>query len=105
MLPVVIRRIIAAVFVGGIAGMIVGSIRDSNGQAITFGLVTAAAALCLITMTAERLASRQSPEFDEAEAQAIEAQIGELAASGSDEAALRDLVRRAVSFGSAARDR
>ena len=38
-------------FVAGIGGMIVGSILDNNGVAITFGLVTAAAALGLILVT------------------------------------------------------
>ena len=39
-------------FVAGIAGMIVGSIADNNGVAITFGLITAVAAVGLILVTA-----------------------------------------------------
>jgi hypothetical protein len=42
--PRIVRRLVLVVFVGGIAGMIVGSIADNNGTAITFGLITAVAA-------------------------------------------------------------
>jgi hypothetical protein len=39
------------VFVAGIAGMIVGSIQNSSGFAITFGVISAVAALTLIVVT------------------------------------------------------
>ena len=52
MAPRTIRRLVIVVFVAGIAGMIVGSIADNNGVAITFGLITAAAAVGLILVTA-----------------------------------------------------
>ena len=51
MSPRWIRRIVIVVFVAGIAGMIAGSVADNNGVAITFGLVTAAAAVGLILVT------------------------------------------------------
>jgi hypothetical protein len=47
-----IRRAVIVVCVVGIAGMIVGSIADNNGTAITFGLITAVAAIGLIAATA-----------------------------------------------------
>ena len=66
--PRTIRRLVIAVFVIGIAGMIVGSIADNNGVAITFGLLTAAAAVGLILVTASAppgaFASGGSPRVD-----------------------------------------
>jgi hypothetical protein len=47
-----IRRVVIIVCGLGIAGMIIGSIADNNGTAITFGLISAAAAVCLIAATA-----------------------------------------------------
>jgi hypothetical protein len=41
-----------AVCAGGIAGMIVSSVLNHNGAAITFGLITAAAVLCSMVATA-----------------------------------------------------
>ena len=51
MSPRSVRRLVLAVFVAGIGGMILGSILDNNGVAITFGLITAVAALGLILVT------------------------------------------------------
>jgi hypothetical protein len=46
-------RVIVVVVCGlGIAGMIVSSIADSTGAALTFGLVTATAVIVLIAVTA-----------------------------------------------------
>lgn len=100
--PRIVRRLVLVVFVGGIAGMIVGSIADNNGTAITFGLVTAVAAVCLILVTS--VTTRDgSVAFDEARAQAMEAQIRTLVAEGADEAQVRELVRDAVQLGRRAR--
>ncbi len=52
MSPRTVRRLVIGVFVIGIGGMIAGSIADNNGFAITFGLITAAAAVGLILVTA-----------------------------------------------------
>ena len=46
--PRIIRRIVLIVFVLGIGGMIGGSIAEITGLAITFGLITAIAALGLV---------------------------------------------------------
>jgi hypothetical protein len=90
-----------AVFVAGIVGMIVGSIADNNGVAVTFGLVTAAAALGLILITAvvPTDAFAAPVRFDEASAERIEAAIAELVADGADEEQVRQLVRDAVRLG------
>jgi len=47
-----VRRTAVVVCAGGIAGMIVSSILNHNGAAITFGLITAAAVLCSMVATA-----------------------------------------------------
>ena len=100
--PRIVRRLVLVVFVGGIAGMIVGSIADNNGTAITFGLVTAVAAVCLILVTSVTTRD-DSVAFDEARAQAMEARIRTLVAEGADEAQVRELVRDAVQLGRRAR--
>ena len=119
MSPRAIRRLVVLVFVSGIAGMIVGSIADNNGVAITFGLLTAAAAVGLILVTAVAgpggfapRAATQSLDAtpttsgvpgaevdDERAGAAIEDQVAKLVAAGVDEADVRELVRRSVAFG------
>ena len=113
MSPRTIRWLVLAVFVGGIAGMIVGSILDNNGVAITFGLVTAVAAVGLILVSAVAPpdafrrtrdevapAASASPDavIDEAGA-LIEEQVEVLVGRGADEAEVRELVRRSIAFG------
>src|SRR5690349_4047023 len=100
--------------------MIVGSILDNNGVAITFGLVTAAAALGLILVTmvvpaeafhrpeGDRFAGaddRRAPadkdagsEDDERAGARIEEQVDVLVAAGADEREVRELVRRVMAF-------
>jgi len=100
--PKLLRRIVLVVFVGGIAGMVVGSIMDNNGTAITFGIITAVAALALILTTA-LIAGQPADRFDDERAEAVEARIVQLVADGADESAVRDLVRDAVVLGRTAR--
>ncbi|UDY36925.1 hypothetical protein [Dermatobacter hominis] len=100
--PKIVRRLVLVVFVGGIAGMIVGSIADNNGIAITFGLVTAVAAICLMLVTS--VTSRdQGVTFDEGRAEEMESRIQDLVAGGADEDRVRSLVRDAVLLGRSAR--
>lgn len=47
-----VRRVVIAICILGIAGMIAGSVADNNGVALTFGLVTAVSILCLMVATA-----------------------------------------------------
>ena len=100
--PKLLRRTVLVVFVGGIAGMVVGSIMDNNGTAITFGIITAVAALALILTTA-LIAGQPADRFDDERAEAVEARIVQLVADGADESAVRDLVRDAVVLGRTAR--
>jgi hypothetical protein len=95
-----IRRIVLVIFAGGIAGMIVGSIADNNGTAVTFGLITAVAAagLILVTSVAGPGAFGGAP-VDEAAAEDVERRVEELVAAGVDEAEVRSLVRAAIRLG------
>ena len=102
MQPKVVRLLVILVFIGGIAGMIVGSIADNNGIAITFGLVTAVAAICLMLVTSVT-ASTTEITFDEGKAEAMEGRIEALVEAGADEEDVRDLVREAVLLGRSAR--
>lgn len=101
-LALLIRRVIAGVFIVGIAGMIAANIMDRPGPAVTVGLITATAALNLIVLTATG-SNRSGPEtpvrFDEETAASVERQIVALVDAGADEDALRDIVRRAVAMG------
>jgi len=128
MSPRAIRRLVVAVFVAGIGGMIYGSIKDSNGFAITAGVLTAIAAFGLILITAvappgslarpardhegdrgaDQDASRapttsggtEGIDADEA-ARDVEARVEALVAAGADEIEVRKLVRRSVDLGRA----
>ena len=93
----VVRRVVIAVCVVGIAGMIAGSVADNNAVALTFGLVTAGAVACLIVATA--VSPPTASAFDEAGAARVEELIGRLVSAGADEAAVRALAREAVRLG------
>ena len=83
-----------AVCAGGIAGMIVSSIADNNGAALTFGVITAVAVLVLVAVTAA------APGLvSDADAERLEARIQQLVAAGADEGQVRDLVRDARRLG------
>jgi multisubunit Na+/H+ antiporter MnhB subunit len=94
---VAIRRVLVAVCLGGIAGMIVTSIADSPGGALTFGLLTAAAALGMILVTA--VTNGGSALEDDELGQLVEERIALLVADGADERAVRALVRDARKLG------
>jgi hypothetical protein len=112
--PRTVRRLVIGVFVIGIGGMIAGSIADNNGFAITFGLITAAAAVGLILVTAvappgafgpaagqasRRRAKPHTAPVDEGAAALVEEQVSQLVSAGADEGQVRELVRRAVTLG------
>ena len=93
-----------AVCAGGIVGMIVGSVTQRDGLALTFGLVTVVAVLCLIVATAVAGAGAQGPGPAEQEAAALEERVRRLVASGATEQEVRDLVRDAVRLGQGRRE-
>jgi hypothetical protein len=97
-----IRRIVVIVFIAGIGGMIAGSIADNNGTAITFGLITAVAAIGLILVTSVAPTSAFSkqdedePTMSDATATDVEARVEALVAAGADETEVRQLVQRTI---------
>ena len=105
-----VRRAVVAVCVAGVIGMIVSSVADSTGGALTFGLVTATAVVCLIVVSAVAPSSPWdalggTPRVDDVEAHAVELEgmIERLVASGADEDEVRALVRQAVRLAAARR--
>ena len=104
--PRLVRRVVLGVFVLGIAGMIVGSIADSNGAAITFGLITAVAALGLVLVTSvsppgslAKTGASANANVDERLANDLEERIAALVVAGAAEDEVRKLVGRAVEMG------
>lgn len=98
----VIRRVVLAVCVVGIVGMIVTNIAGNSGGSMTFGLITAVAILCSIVATA---VSARPPggaigeELAEQLGKQVEARIAALTEAGVDEDDLRALVADAVRLG------
>ena len=103
--PRLVRRCVLLVFVAGIISMIVSSILDSTGGAITFGLITAVAAITLVLVTsvsppgALSKHGTRSPEVDERVAADIEQRVSALTDAGADEDQVRRLVSRSIEFG------
>jgi hypothetical protein len=94
-----IPRVCAAIFVGGIAGIIVASVNGNNaGVVLTIGLVVVLAAVALLTLGA--VAPKGTIDaFDDAAAERLEQQVAALVAAGADEAEVRALVREAMRLG------
>ncbi|MBW3555625.1 MAG: hypothetical protein KY454_01675 [Actinobacteria bacterium] len=105
MSPRAVRRVVLAVCVAGIGGMIASSIAGNNGAALTFGLTTAVAVLCLMVATAVSTAGAGRHPDDAVTTDAlgaeVEARVEGLVGQGCEEAAVRALVRDAVRFGQA----
>ena len=86
---------VLVVCVAAIAGMIVTSITDHVGAAITFGVLAAIAVLCSIVATSVTGAA----VVDEVQAQRVEELITQLVEEGADERAVRRLVGAAQKLG------
>ncbi|MGB8859728.1 MAG: hypothetical protein WCC60_10755 [Ilumatobacteraceae bacterium] len=94
-----IPRVCAAVFVGGIAGIIIASVNGNNaGVILSIGLIVVLAAVALLTVGAVATKGRIEA-FDEASAERLEAQVASLVAAGADEEQVRALVRDAMRIG------
>lgn len=91
-----ITRCCVAVFVCGIAGLIISSIAGNNeGVVLTIGGCIAVAAVVLVAVSA--VTNRQRIDaFEEADAEQLEQRITGLVAAGADEAEVRALVRDAL---------
>ncbi len=95
MTPRAVRAVVLVVCAAGVAGMIVASVLDAEGAALTFGLVTAVAVACLIVATAVAGTAGGAGPVDEERAAQVEQLVQELVAAGADEAAVRRLVQEA----------
>lgn len=94
-----IPRVCTAIFVAGIAGIIITTINGNNaGLVLSIGLVIVIAAAVLLTAKAVGSTERIDV-FDEAAAEKVERMITELVARGADEAAIRALVRETRRLG------
>ena len=92
-----LRAIVMTMCVGGIGGMVAGSIADNNGAAVTSGLIAAVAVLVLMAAT---FATRANVKpIDEDRAARVEEGIAALVGAGADETAVRALVAEAVRLG------
>jgi hypothetical protein len=92
----IIKVICFVIFVSGIPALIVSSIAGNNeGWVLTFGSITAIAALILIAVSAVTAKTRLDT-FDEVIAERIEQRVRELVASGASEAEVRALIRDAL---------
>jgi hypothetical protein len=98
-----VRRLVIGVCAGGIVGMIITSVLNHNGAALTFGLITAVAILCLMVATAVTGGAVTAGGAADVERQAgrVEAAVAGLVQAGADETSVRDLVRDAVRLGRA----
>lgn len=95
-----IPRVCIAIFVAGIAGIIVATINGNNaGVILLIGLVIVLAAVALLTANSVT-ADQRIEIFDDAAAEKVERLISELVAKGADESAVRMLVRETRRLGS-----
>ena len=103
--PRLVRRAVLGIFVSGIIGMIVSSILESTGGAITFGLLTAVAAIALVLVTSVSppgaLAKSGSSAgiTDDRVAADLESRVAALVDAGADENQVRRLVSRSIEYG------
>ena len=89
----------AAVWVAGIAGMIISSVNgNNNGWVVTCGCITALASICVFAATAATRRDRIDV-FEDADAERLEDSVQALVNAGADEAAVRELIRAAMRFG------
>ncbi|MGZ4674416.1 MAG: hypothetical protein ACXV3B_08995 [Ilumatobacteraceae bacterium] len=90
-----ITRACIAVFVCGVAGLIISSVAgNNNGLVLTIGGAIVVAALVLMTVNTVTVSDRIDA-FDDAAAEQLEAHVARLVAQGADETDVRTLVREA----------
>jgi hypothetical protein len=94
-----ITRACVAVFICGVAGLIISSIAgNNNGVVLTIGGCIVLAAIVLMTVNTVTVTERIDV-FDDAVAEQLEAQVSRLVEQGADEAEVRALVRDALRVG------
>ena len=89
----IIRTMCFGLFLAGIPSLIISSIAGNNeGWVLTFGMITAIAAIILMAVTATT-SSRRLDAFNEVAAERVEQRIRHLIEAGANEAEVRSLVR------------
>ena len=97
-----IKIVCFGLFLAGIPAIIVSSIAGNNeGWVLTFGMITAVAALILIAVSSVTT-NKRIDAFNDALAEQVEGQIGALVSSGAKEDTVRKLVRDAINLGRSA---
>lgn len=99
MSPRALRRLVLAVCVLGIAGMIATQIAEENDLTVAIGLFTSAAVVVLLAVTSVTARRSGPPRVDERQAAALEEQVQALLADGADEAVVRSVVQAAIRLG------
>jgi hypothetical protein len=94
-----VRVVVIVLCVGGVAAMIVTTIAGHNGAAMTFGIITAVAILCLMVATAVSAGPPGGGPDVEKVAVRVEDGVAALVEAGAEERDVRDLVRDAVLLG------
>jgi hypothetical protein len=90
-----ITRACIAIFVCGVAGLIISSIAgNNNGLVLTIGGLIVLAAIVLMTVNTVTVHDRIDA-FDDAAAEQLEARVADLVQQGADENDVRTLVREA----------
>lgn len=85
-------------FLAGIPAIIVSSIRGNNeGWVLTFGMITAVAALILIAVSAVTT-NRRIDAFSDVIAERIEQRVQQLVQAGANEEDVRSLIRESIDF-------
>jgi len=88
-----IRTVCFSAFLLGLPAIIVSSILGNNeGWVLTFGMITAVAAIILMAVSATT-STKRLDAFDEATAERVELRIRQLIEAGADESEVRSLVR------------
>lgn len=91
-----IKTMCFALFLAGLPSIIVSSIRGNNeGWVVTFGMITAVAAIILIAVSAVT-ATRRIDVFNDVLAERIEQRVQSLVQAGADEAEVRTLIRETI---------
>ncbi|MGA0117638.1 MAG: hypothetical protein ACO3JF_04525 [Ilumatobacteraceae bacterium] len=87
-----------ALFLAGIPAIIVSSIRGNNeGWVLTFGMITAVAALILIAVSAVT-SNRRIDAFNDVLAEQIEQRVQQLVHAGANEDDVRALIRESINL-------
>lgn len=93
-----IKIVCFGLFLAGIPAIIVSSIRGNNeGWVLTFGMITAVAALILIAVSAVTT-SKRIDAFNDVLAEQLEQRVQQLIQSGANEDEVRSLVRDSINL-------